>query len=206
MAQVNYFENITEPTGFVVTLDQFKEWLRIEGDDLNNELTMILLASQDKIACYLNQTLLPHSIRGHHPSFECSRYENYLFVSFRKFPVRTLTKVSLWDGAEFVDLTVDDDYLLKQRSSGFPRVLFLNNGETISYCDVAYPIIIEADIGYIDADAVPELIKIAILQYASLLFSNKGDCATCSCDSDGTVTIPSMIRASISKYKIRETF
>ena len=207
MAQVNYFENLTEPTGLVVTLDEFKAWLKIDGNDLDNELTMILLAAQEKIACYLNQTLLPYSIRGNYTHLESSNFERFCFISFIKFPIRDLTRVAVWDGDTFNDLVEDTDYLLKNRSSGFPRVLFVNpNTQNISYEGVAYPIIIEADIGYIDSDAVPMPIKIAILQYASLLFNNRGDCITCECDSDGTASIPSAIRAIIAKYKIRENF
>ena len=58
---------------------------------------------------------------------------------------------------------------------------------------------------YADGD-VPSVIKLAIMMYGALLYDNRGDCSECECDGDGTATIPGIIRAAISKYKIRETF
>ena len=209
MKKVSFFEQLTTPTGLVVSLSELKSWLKIDGTDEDAELTLVLNASQDKIACYLGQELLPFSARGNYDQLEVSKFERYSFIAFKKFPIRDLTRVAFWNGSTFTDLTVTTDYLLEERDSGFPRVLFKcpANFFTLGVADdIAYPVSIEADVGYVDSDAVPDLIKVAILQYAALLYDNRGDCSNCECDSNGVPTLPMITRAAISKYKIREVF
>lgn len=209
MKKVSLFENLTEPSGLVVTLDELKEWLRISGTDEDTTLTFILTAAQQKISCYLNITLLRHNVRGNYSCLECSKFERFPFISFKKFPLDAVSKVAVWDGTAYVDLTVTTDYIVEQRSKAFPRVLFKNTADfpTVSIADeVAYPIRIEASVGYEDADAVPELIKLAIKQYAALLYDNRGDCSDCDCDSDGTISLPNDVMVAISCFKLREVF
>ena len=207
MYSVSFFQNITEPTGLVVTLVEFKAWLRIDGSDEDTELTMILNAAQDKIACHLNVSLLPYEVRGNYNCFEITQFEPLPFIPFVKWPLRSVTDVAFWNGTDYTSLTITDDYLIKERNSSFPRILFketvVNNNFDI---DIAYPWIVQAEIGYVDTDAVPDLIKMAIMMYGALLYNNRGDCEECECDGDGTATIPKNIRAAISKYKIVETY
>ena len=206
MSTVSYFENLTEPSGLVVSLASLKSWLKIDGIDDDTELTFILNAAQDKIAQYLGVTLLQHNIRGNYEGLEISKFEKYPFISFKRFPLDTMIQVAYWNGTTYTALTAGTDYVIKNRNSGYMRVLFKNTSALGSLSiadDIAYPIIIDATIGY---ETVPYLIQEAIKQYAAFIYDNKGDCMECSCDSDGMASLPSIIRAGISKYKIREVF
>lgn len=209
MKKVSFFENQTNNATLVVTLAEFKDHLRISGTDEDAELTLILTASQDKIACYLNQSLVPDTFAGNYAGFEVSQFEIYQFVSFKKFPLTSITSVSFFDGTDFIAQTITTQWVLQERDSGFPRILFkcpANQPSLSIEQDIPYPIQIIAEVGYLSAAAVPDVIKLGIMMYGALLHDNRGDCSECICDADGLATIPPIIRAGIGKYKIRETF
>lgn len=207
MKKVSWFEYTSEPSGLVVTLDELKAHLRIDGSDEDSELTIILYAAQAKIQTYLNVELRAASVRGNYAGFELDQFEKYPFISFKKWPIRDLTAVKYWNGSSYTAMTVTTDYLLEERSKAFPKVLFKNNPYNYDFStDIAYPFIIEADVGYVNAAAVPYEIKLAIMMYAAGLYDNRGDCEDCACDTDGTPKLSNAVRTLISGFKMREVF
>lgn len=202
----SFYENLTNPSGLAVDLSDLKDWLRICDADEDPLLTSLLLAAQNKIGSYLNYTMLPHDVRGNFSHLEISKFEKYPHISFKKSPFDTIIQVAYWNGTAFIALVDGTDYVIEERSSGFMRVLFKDTSKlnTLSVADdIAYPIVIDATVG---STTLPEEIKLGILQYAALLFDNRGDCSDCTCDSDGSLSIPALTRTLISPYKIRETF
>lgn len=207
--KVSHFEVTSDPSSpFAVTLDELKGHLRIDlaNDDEDTELTLFLMAAEEKIACYLNIVIANQTVRGNFAGFEMSKFERYLFISFKKTPIQTFNTVEVFNGATFDTLATPDDWVEELRDAGFPRILFKNTGnlDLISNVDqdIAYPIRISADVGYATAGDVPPIIKNGILMYASFLFETRGDCS----DGDGMPVIPAAIRAAISCHKIQETF
>jgi len=206
MKKVSFFEVITPPDECVCTLSELKSWLRIDGTDEDTELTLMLEASEDKVACYINQVLVSQTVRGSFDDLELSQLEQFHFISYKKFPLQSVSSVKYYDGSAYVTLDTDE-YILKQRDSGFPRILLKNNTDILcGNGDIAYPIQIEAIVGYADAASVPKTIKTAILMYAALLYSSRGDCSECVCDSDGVPALPKVVRMALSKYKLQEVF
>lgn len=205
MKKVSYFENQTEPSGLVVTLDELKAWLKIDGDDEDTELTFILTVAQQKVSSYINQSLLPYTVAGFFVDLQINQLEKYPFISFKRFPVRSLASVKVWDGDSYEDVDADD-YELKKRSYGFDRIVFKNGIPSFCSPDTSYPIRIDAEVGYADADNVPAGIKAAIRQYASHLYDNRGDCSDCDCDSDGMPSMPKLVRGSLGQFKLREAY
>lgn len=205
MKKVSYFENQTEPSGLVVTLDELKAWLKIDGDDEDSELTFILTVAQEKIEKYINQALRPYTVAGFFVDLQINQLEKWPFISFKRFPVRSLTSVKAWDGDSYEDVLASD-YELKKRSYGFDRVVFKDGLSYTNNYDTSYPIRVEAEVGYADADSVPSVIKMAIRQYAAFLYDNRGDCSECDCDSDGLPSMPKIVRASLKGYKLREAY
>lgn len=205
MKKVSYFENLTEPSGLIVTLDELKAWLKIDGNDEDSELTFILAVAQEKIETYINQALRPYTVAGFFVDLQINQLEPYPYISFKRFPVTSLTNVKVWNGTDYEALAATD-YELKKRSYGFDRVVFFERPVVSGSLDISYPIRIEAAIGYADADAVPAVIKMAIRQYSSYLYDNRGDCADCGCDADGLPSMPALVRAALKAYKLREAY
>lgn len=205
MKKVSHFENLTEPTGLIVTLSELKAWLKIDGDDEDNELTFILTVAQEKIETYINQALRPYTVAGFYVDLQINQLEKYPFISFKRFPVRSLTSVKIWDGTDYEALGASE-YELKKRSYGFDRVVFKNGLVWPSEPDTSYPLQIEAAVGYASAAVVPATIKMAIRQYAAYLYDNRGDCADCGCDADGLPSMPALVRAALKAYKLREAY
>lgn len=205
MKKVSYFEELTTPSGLVVTLDELKAWLKIDGNDEDNELTFILTVAQDKVSSYINQQLLPYTARGNYVDLQCNQLEKYPFISFKRFPVRSLTSVELWDGDSYEAMAATS-YELKPRSYGFDRVVFFDGVSSAVSLDKSYPIRITADVGYATPSDVPAGIKMAIRQYASHLYDNRGDCSDCECDSDGVPSMPKLVRASLKQFRLREAY
>lgn len=208
MSTVAFYE-VTIPFAgtlpFSVTLAELKAQLRIDSSVEDALLTSYLIAAEDKIQGYLNIIIPPQTIRGNFTYFEHSRLEPYQFISFMRFPIITVNIVEIFDGTNFVEVVLPD-YIIKNRSLGYTRILF-QTGITVNVpSTVAYPIGIEAICGYATADDVPQLIKNAILMYAAYLNQRRGDCSDGKCDSDGVPTMPASIRSTISQYKIREVY
>lgn len=205
MNKVAQFEVTSPPANpppFAVTLEELKGHLRIDSSDEDTELTLFLSVSEEKIACYLNQVFAPQTVRGNFTCVECSKYERYPFISFRRYPVRDFVVVEVWNGDSFGALSETVDWLRELRDKGFARILFKNAGDlNIGATDIAYPIRISADVGYGDADEVPLAIKNAILMYASYLYETRGDCS-----GGGSMGLPKNIKTLLSCYKIQETF
>lgn len=207
MTAVAYYEVTIPPVSlpFSVTLEELKAQLRITSSDEDALLTSYLIAAEEKIQGYLNIIIPPQTIRGNFVCLEPSFYEPYLFISFMRWPIITVSTVENYDGTSFVEVSVDD-YIIKNRSLGYTRILFQPGITVNPYSGVAYPLRIEAVCGYATPADVPQLIKNAILMYAAYLNEKRGDCSDCECDSNGVPSIPSSIRSLISQYKIREVY
>lgn len=207
--KVSHFEVTASPSSpFAVTLDELKGHLRIDlaNTDQDTELTLFLMGAEEKIACYLNIVIATQTVRGNFSGLEMSKFERYLFISFKKTPIRSFGDVEVFNGTTFDTLATPADWIEEIRDAGFPRILFKDTGDLnlISNVDldIAYPIRISADVGYANADDVPPIIKNGILMYASFLYETRGDCS----DDNGVPVIPASIRAAISCHKIQETF
>ena len=87
MKKVSFFEVITPPVGTVCTIQDLKDWLRIDGNDEDSELTLMIETAEDKVACYINQVLLTQTVRGNFDDFELSQFEKFTFISYKRFPL-----------------------------------------------------------------------------------------------------------------------
>lgn len=203
MIATDYYEVTTPPVGLPVTLDELKDYARIDFDDDDAFLTAALTAATDLVEKFTNRWLIERSADGFFPAFDCSRFEKYVFLEVRKSPLKSISSVSISDGSVYQVMT---DYILKNKS-GYSRILFNDYFNNISYNsedNLPYFAKVSFVAGYGDADAVPEALKTAILAMANYIYENRADCV---CD-DGSIsaTMPKEVRLMAGPYVIRSTF
>ena len=209
MPVVDYYETVTEPSTFPITLDETKNYLKIQHSVEDDLLDGLIASSTNVLENYLNRWFISRDAVGNFDTVQFSRYETFPFIEVKKSPLNTVSLVQVRTGETFVDLTVDDDYMVKQ-NYGFDRVIFYSDLDT-DY-EYTYPIRIEFNAGFGTAAQVPDAIKTAIKMYINFLYSNRGDCMPDCAATGGRFAgtdyrmIPREISVLIDKYRIIRTF
>ena len=207
--KTNYYEFTTEPSGEVVSLSFVKENARIDkcDDSEDNILYAYIDTALSRIEKITNRILRPAVINGFYPFARHSIYEVSLFVTMEKTPIRSINEVAIYNGTDFEALTLNDDYKIEKRAYD-SRILFepriFDNYYNIDNIQ-PYSFRIGADVGYLNSDAVPPELKIAIAQYATWLYESRGDCSDCS-SSIGGYIMPSSIIELISGLVVKRFF
>ena len=203
----NYVITVPPVDGaLAVTVEEVKQQLNISFNDDDVLIEGYILAAQELIEGYLNILLFPQTIEGQFDALECKRSERYPFVEYKRAPFRDLVAVQYWNGTEYVDMD-STNYVVKLTNIGFPRLIICDSSSlTSSTSDcIAYPLHMEAEVGYEDADSIPDAIKLGIKQLVGYLYDNRGDCSDCDGCDVGAI-LPKSTRMLISRYKITGMF
>lgn len=177
----------TEPTQEPLTLQEVKDYLRLQ-DSTDERLIRSLIETARRFAeehmgrSLMSQTLTQF-IDGydemHDPLFEGFRtgpfltyYKNY--ITLARPPVTSVTSVSTFDDADTETTFASSKYYLDNVRE--PSRIMLRNGENFpTALRVANAIKIVFVSGYANAYAVPEPIKLGMLQHIAHLYEHRGD-------------------------------
>jgi uncharacterized phiE125 gp8 family phage protein len=198
--KVNYYETIVEPDENiqVVSIDQIRKNARIDSNDEDSILKLYRDVAIEQVEKLTNRLLRPQTIRLNAPYEEYTRYEQYPIIEIQRNPVTSINNVSAYDGTTFVVLDTED-YIIEQKA-GYPRVQLypFNYFKTWNQpLDVAYPIRVDFVAGYADGE-VPASLQLAVIQWATWLYENRGDCPE--------EQMPIALKKLINRYRILRTF
>jgi len=200
------------PVGNVVTLDQVKTWLYIDGTDEDDLLNGLIAAAEDWVEGFLGVKLLDQELTftadwfpGQNDNNNLSRSvlnENQrggdLAIVLDYVPMTAVNSVSYIDASNTANPLVEDtDYtpvIAGPKTNG--RVQPINrtwsrfaDQRTFAACQVVYRV------GYADADAVPDVIKTGIQMLISYMYNNRGECC-------GTCAMASGAKQILGPYKV----
>lgn len=192
----DFYEIDTAAAGLPIVLGDTKEFMRVDhpgDDDLIQSLIDVANNQGEK---YTNRTFVKQTYVGKFSMLETSQYERYSFLTLRRSPLIVVNNVKVVLNDELTTVSTAD-YQVKEMS-GFSRILFT---EIPSCDDVPYPLEVNFDAGYATASVVPEGIKTAMKQHILFFYENRGDVMP-----DGKNTIPKVVKAIYSKFRILNTF
>ena len=196
---VDFYEVTDGPTGgALVTLQEFKDFAKIETDAENSFLQVMIDTAIEDLELWTNRWFLSRTAEGNFTRAKVSRYEAYPYVEVQKAPLLSVSQVEVYDGTSFAAYT---DYKLK-RKEGYSRI-WLTQPFAFDIYDEPYPIKVTFVAGYGDAAAVPDAIKLAVLMYANWLYDNRGDCDCSNVDAN---CVASGAKSILSRYRVLRTF
>ena len=187
----DYYNTITPPATYPVTLAEAKEWIRVNGTIEDVLITALISAATTIGEAHTNRQFVTRTMEGFFAGADASRFELHPFVQIRRAPASNVTVDMLING-EFTAVT---DYAI-WRAGGFDRIIF--NDGVPSHDMGQYPIKVTFDAGY---DIVPDGIRTAIKQHILFMYENRGDVVP-----DGVVSMPIESKFLYSSYRIQNTF
>lgn len=199
------------PSEFAVSVNDVKRQINLDVSDtcFDTEIEGFIMVAQAKAESYTNSIIMPQTVQMQFDDVEYSKFERFSYKSIRQFPLRSISNVMFHDGIQFNLLEFQTDYELQQRTAGYARIIFDDDAFNFSFNDEVTPpyrYTLDAEVGYETADDIPIQIRQAIKMYASYLFDTRGDCSGCECDGDGVPLMPSVVRALLGQFKIKEIY
>lgn len=195
----NFYEVITPPDTNIEVVDRNLVVSNGNMDDSDPAeqalIDFYITAAEDRIEALTGRTLRPTTFRLNAPYGALSQYERYSYVEVERAPISAITTVEQYDGNAFVT-TDTDDYIIEQKAA-YWRILFKDFDYQTLPDDVAYPIRITFDAGYADG-TVPKKLQLAVVQYATWLYTNRGDCSE--------EELPPALKSLIGQCRIIRTF
>jgi uncharacterized phiE125 gp8 family phage protein len=160
------YSNATLPATLVVSLDEVKAWLKIDGTDEDTLLTSLIASCTAECEAYAGLSFITRTRTVKLTSF------NGRDVILPYGPVTALTSIGYADQDDDAQTIDADDYTLDGSSAlakvrvteSWPYTNRILNNVTVTY--VA---------GYANAAAVPEIIKTAIKQNVAVKYEKRGD-------------------------------
>lgn len=208
--KVNNYVFTTPPTGEVVSLALVKSNARITSDAEDVLIQFYIDMAVDRISRVTNRLLQPAVLQGFYPHPTCGRYERFLFVPVERTPVTTINEVAIWDGETQDYVALDADEWQQESTATYPRILFdptVVFDNTVDVDDLqSYLIRVDFDAGYPTSDDIPDALRGAVMQYATWLFKNRGDCDDCDSKSVGGFMFPNSIVDLVCSFIIRRVF
>lgn len=166
------YSNATLPATLVVSLDEVKAWLKIEGTDEDTLLTSLIASATAECEAYAGLSFITRSRIVKLSSFSGRD------IILPYGPVTALTSIAYVDEDDAAGTVASGDYSL-DIASALARVRVTETwpytNRTLSNVVVTYVA------GYANAAAVPEIIKTAIKKKVALDYEKRGDSAE---DSD----------------------
>lgn len=199
--------NITqEPYVYPVDLAETKLYLKIDYSVEDELLQGLIMSATDILEKYTGRWFVARDAQGRWDRIRVTKQEYYPFIEIRRSPLITLTSLERFHGDQWVVMTEDTDYQVKELSS-YSRVLLFTNISVDNY--QAYPLRASFSAGYGQPIDVPQPIKTAIKQLINYMWLNRGDCkpqcTTGRIQFEG-IHLPMTILSMVSTYVIRNTF
>lgn len=198
----------TAPTVEPLTLQEVKEYLRVE-DSTDERVVRPFIESVRRIAEeHLGRALMPQTLTLHVDAFNdlydplwegmrTGAYLNYYknYVTLPRAPVTSVTSLSTFNDSDTETTMSSSKYYVD--SIREPARIVLRQGETFpTALRVANAIKVVYVAGYTSAYAVPEPIRMGMLQHIAYLYEHRGDMY------EAASPLPPAIRTLYSPYVV----
>ena len=200
----------TEPTQEPLTLQEVKEYLRVEDNTDERNLRPLIESARRLVEEHLNRTLMQTTYQQFLDSFD--EYEDPLFEGVRqgpylnyyknyidlvKSPVISVTHIKTYQDDDSATTMAASKYYVDNARE--PSRIVLRQGETFpTALRVANAIEIQYVAGYTSPYQVPEPIGLAILQIIAHMYEHRGDMGNAA----EAMMMPSMCKRLLSPYVI----
>ena len=200
----------TESTQEPLTLQEVKEYLRVEDNTDERNLRPLIESARRLVEEHLNRTLMQTTYQQFLDSFD--EYEDPLFEGVRqgpylnyyknyidlvKSPVISVTHIKTYQDDDSATTMAASKYYVDNARE--PSRIVLRQGETFpTALRVANAIEIQYVAGYTSPYQVPEPIRLAILQIIAHMYEHRGDMGNAA----EAMMMPSMCKRLLSPYVI----
>ena len=200
----------TAPTQEPLTLQEVKEYLRVEDNTDERNLRPLIESARRLVEEHLNRTLMQTTYQQFLDSFD--EYEDPLFEGVRqgpylnyyknyidlvKSPVISVTHIKTYQDDDSATTMAASKYYVDNARE--PSRIVLRQGETFpTALRVANAIEIQYVAGYTSPYQVPEPIRLAILQIIAHMYEHRGDMGNAA----EAMMMPSMCKRLLSPYVI----
>ena len=200
----------TEPTQEPVTLQEVKEYLRVEDSTDERNIRPLIETARRFAEEHLGRALVSTTYTQYYdcyddmsdPLWEGTRtgpyinyYKNYLVLG--KGPVSSVTHIKTYDDDATATTMASSKYYVDKARE--PSRIVLRTGETFpTSLRVANGIEVEYVAGYSSIYSIPEPIRMGILQHIAHLYEHRGDMY------EAKNAYPPMLRSLYSPYVIHK--
>jgi len=200
---------LTEPTQEPLTLQEVKEYLRVEDNTDERNVRPLIETARRWFEEHTGRTLVQTTYQQfldtlsdiEDPLWEGMRtgpdltfYKNY--ITLAKTPIVSVTHIKTYnDSDEATTFAASKYYVDNAREPG--RIV-LRKGQTFpTALRVANAIEVQFIAGYSSVSAIPEAIRIGLLQHIAFLYEHRGDMG----DGNGSM-FPPMLKALYAPYVV----
>ena len=177
----------TEPTAEPLSLQEVKEYLRVEDATDERVVQPLITAARQFAESHMNRALMQQTftltldavVDQNEPLYEGMRtapdinyYKNYIVLP--KSPVQSVTSVKTYDDSDTATTMAATKYYVDTARE--PGRIVLRTGETFpTALRVANAIEVIYVAGYTSAFAIPEPIRLGMLQHIAYMYEHRGD-------------------------------
>ena len=197
----------TEPTAEPLSLQEVKEYLRVEDSTDERVVQPLIIAARQFAENYMKRSLMQQTItlfidaltdqeeylhEGMRTAPDLNYYKNY--ITLPRSPVQSVTSVKTFDDNDtattfaatkyYVDTTREPARIVLRTGETFPTALRVANAIEVIYV-----------VGYASAFAIPEPIRIGMLQHIAYMYEHRGDMYEAQ-------SAPSLMKSLYSPYVI----
>ena len=200
----------TQPTPEPLTLQEVKEYLRVEDSTDERVVQPLIVAARQFAENYLARSLMQQTItltidaltdqeeylhEGMRTAPDLNYYKNY--IALPRSPVQSVTSVKTFDDNDTATTFAATKYYVD--TSREPARIVLRTGETFpTALRVANAIEVVYVVGYASAFAIPEPIRIGMLQHIAHMYEHRGDMG----EYLQAREIPAMLKMLYAPYRI----
>ena len=177
----------TEPTAEPLSLQEVKEYLRVEDATDERVVQPLITAARQFAESHMNRALMQQTftltldavVEQNEPLYEGIRtapdlnyYKNYIVLP--KSPVQSVTSVKTYDDSDTATTMAASKYYVDTARE--PARIVLRTGETFpTALRVANAIEVIYVAGYTSAYTIPEPIRLGMLQHIAYMYEHRGD-------------------------------
>ena len=200
----------TEPTAEPLSLQEVKEYLRLEDASDERVVQPMITAVRQFAESHLARSLMEQTItltldaitdqeeylqEGMRTAPDLNYYKNY--IALPQSPVQSVTSVKTYDDSDTATTMAATKYYVDTQRE--PARIVLRSGETFpTALRVANAIEVVYVVGYASAYAIPESIRLGMLQHIAHMYEHRGDMG----EYLQAREIPAMIKMLYAPYRI----
>jgi len=204
------FKVTTEPTAEPLSLQEVKEYLRLEDASDERVVQPMITAVRQFAEEHLGRSLMQQTItlyldtaidtenplwEGMRTAPDLNYYKNYIVLP--KSPVQSVTSVKTYNDSDTATTMAASKYYVD--TSREPARIVLRTGESFpTALRVANAIEVIYVVGYASAYAIPEPIRLGMFQHIAHLYEHRGDMG----EYLQAREIPAMIKMLYAPYRI----
>lgn len=204
------FKVTTEPTAEPLSLQEVKEYLRLEDASDERVVQPMITAVRQFAEEHLGRSLMQQTItlyldtaidtenplwEGMRTAPDLNYYKNYIVLP--KSPVQSVTSVKTYNDSDTATTMAASKYYVD--TSREPARIVLRTGESFpTALRVANAIEVIYVVGYASAFAIPEPIRLGMFQHIAHMYEHRGDMG----EYLQAREIPAMIKMLYAPYRI----